>query len=130
MGDCVGSSADVFESVAAEIIAAMILGSTVATESNMSSDNAARFVFFPLIVHAMDVLVSTAGISFVGLTKDSADADPMKALQRCVIEVVGWMLVVVSLAQSHMCSFVQWISCYAGPVRCRLLHYYTLAFES
>ena len=71
-----------FESVAAEIIAAMILGSTVANESNMPSDTAARFVFFPLIVHAMDILVSTAGVSFVGITKDSADADPMKALQK------------------------------------------------
>ena len=77
-----GSSADVFESVAAEIIAAMILGSTVATEANMPAKNAARFVFFPLIVHAMDILVSTAGVSFVSLTKDSADADPMKALQK------------------------------------------------
>ena len=82
VGDCVGSSADVFESVAAEIIGAMILGSTVANESNMSSKQAARFVFFPLIVHAMDILVSTAGISFVGMTQDSANADPMKALQR------------------------------------------------
>ena len=82
MGDCVGSSADVFESVAAEIIAAMILGSTVATESDMPADTAARFVFFPLIVHAMDILVSTAGVSFVGITKDSADTDPMKALQK------------------------------------------------
>ena len=65
----------------------MILGSTVATESNMSSNDAARFVFFPLIVHAMDIIVSTAGVSFVGVTKDSADADPMKALQRYVGEI-------------------------------------------
>ena len=82
VGDCVGSSADVFESVAAEIIGAMILGSTVATESNMPPNVAAKFVFFPLVVHAMDVVVSTAGISFVGVTKDTANADPMKALQR------------------------------------------------
>ena len=84
VGDCVGSSADVFESVAAEIIGAMILGSTVASESNMGAKQAAKFVFFPLMVHAMDIIVSTAGISFVGLTKDTADADPMKALQRYV----------------------------------------------
>lgn len=82
VGDCVGSSADVFESVAAEIIGAMILGSTVATESGMSDKEAARFVFFPLIVHAMDIIVSTVGISVVSIRKDTADADPMKALQR------------------------------------------------
>jgi H+-translocating diphosphatase len=82
VGDCVGSSADVFESVAAEIIGAMILGSTLANESGMSHDHAAKFVFFPLIVHAMDIIVSSVGIAFVGITRDSADSDPMKALQK------------------------------------------------
>jgi len=82
VGDCVGSSADVFESVAAEIIGAMILGSTLADEADMDQDTATRFVFFPLIVHAMDIIVSTAGIYFVGVTKETADADPMKALSR------------------------------------------------
>ena len=85
VGDCVGSSADVFESVAAEIIGAMILGSTVATEAGMANDKQGiKFIFFPLVVHAMDILVSSAGIFFVGMTKDTADSDPMKALQRFV----------------------------------------------
>ena len=88
VGDCVGSSADVFESVAAEIIGAMILGSTVATEAGMANDKQGiKFIFFPLVVHAMDILVSSAGIFFVGMTKDTADSDPMKALQRFVCAV-------------------------------------------
>jgi H+-translocating diphosphatase len=82
VGDCVGSSADVFESVAAEIIGAMILGSTLATETGMGHRQAAKFVFFPLVVHAMDIIVSSVGIAFVGITRDSADSDPMKALQK------------------------------------------------
>jgi len=82
VGDCVGSSADVFESVAAEIIGAMILGSTLATEARLAPSEAAKFVFFPLVVHAMDIIVSSIGIAFVGITKDSADSDPMKALQK------------------------------------------------
>jgi H(+)-translocating pyrophosphatase len=82
VGDCVGSSADVFESVAAEIIGAMILGSTLANGANMDNDQATKFVFFPLVVHAMDILVSSIGIAFVGYTRDSADSDPMKALSR------------------------------------------------
>ena len=77
-----GSSADVFESVAAEIIGAMILGSTLAEESNMGDVEATKFVFFPLVVHAMDILVSSAGIAFVGFTQDAADSDPMKQLQK------------------------------------------------
>jgi H+-translocating diphosphatase len=82
VGDCVGSSADVFESVAAEIIGAMILGSTLADEAGMDSYYAAKFVFFPLVVHAMDIIVSSIGIAFVGRTRDTADSDPMKQLQK------------------------------------------------
>jgi H(+)-translocating pyrophosphatase len=82
VGDCVGSSADVFESVAAEIIGAMILGSTLADEAKMGHTHATKFVFFPLVVHAMDILVSSLGIAFVGLTRDAADSDPMKQLQK------------------------------------------------
>ncbi len=82
VGDCVGSSADVFESVAAEIIGAMILGSTLANEANMENVYANKFVLFPLVVHAMDIVVSSIGIAFVGLTRDSADSDPMKQLSK------------------------------------------------
>jgi Na+/H+-translocating membrane pyrophosphatase len=53
VGDCVGSSADVFESVAAEIIGAMILGSTLAAEANLEERYVIKFLFFPLVVHAM-----------------------------------------------------------------------------
>ena len=69
VGDCVGSSADVFESVAAEIIGAMILGSTLSTEARLPTNVASRFLFFPLVVHAMDIVVSSIGIAFVGVTQ-------------------------------------------------------------
>lgn len=82
VGDCVGSSADVFESVAAEIIGAMILGSTLASETGMEHRNAAKFLFFPLVVHAMDIIVSSIGIAFVGVSRDSADSNPIKQLQK------------------------------------------------
>lgn len=86
VGDCVGSSADVFESVAAEIIGAMILGSTLAKESGMPSAMASKFVLFPLIVHAMDIVVSSVGIAVVGYSKKhvltSGGDDPMKFLQK------------------------------------------------
>jgi Inorganic H+ pyrophosphatase len=58
----------------------------------------AKFIFFPLIVHAMDIIVSSVGIAFVGVTRDSADADPMKALQRgyrvaLLLSVVGFYII-------------------------------------
>jgi Na+/H+-translocating membrane pyrophosphatase len=98
VGDCVGSSADVFESVAAEIIGAMILGSSLAAEYRMDSNESIRYVFFPLIVHAMDIVVSSAGIAYVGYTRESADADPMKALQQgyrvaLILSVIGFYII-------------------------------------
>jgi H(+)-translocating pyrophosphatase len=113
VGDCVGSSADVFESVAAEIIGAMILGSSLANEAGMDSTYAAKFVFFPLVVHAMDIIVSSIGITFVSATSDSADADPMKALQKgynvaMVLSVVGFYVItqwLLSFAPGSAFSF-------------------------
>lgn len=83
VGDCVGSSADVFESVAAEIIGAMILGSTLASEAGFSKDLGSKFVMFPLLVHAMDIVVSSIGIAFVGGKAHGGDtSNPMTQLQR------------------------------------------------
>jgi inorganic pyrophosphatase len=83
VGDCVGSSADVFESVAAEIIGAMILGGSLAKEANLQYPVA--FVFFPVVVHAFDILVSSIGIMMVKSPSDSeatrANHNPMGTLQ-------------------------------------------------
>jgi H+-translocating diphosphatase len=106
VGDCVGSSADVFESVAAEMIGAMILGSTLAEEAGLSASQAAPFVFFPLIVHAMDILVSSLGIALVSATRGSAHSDPMIALQRgyraaMIMSVVGFYIITRWLLSPH-----------------------------
>lgn len=97
VGDCVGSSADVFESVAAEIIGAMILGSTLATEAGMDANTTSKFLFFPLVVHAMDIIVSSIGIAFVG-GQTRADSNPMIQLQKGYrvalgLSVVGFYII-------------------------------------
>ncbi|CAI5747267.1 unnamed protein product [Peronospora destructor] len=83
VGDCVGSSADVFESVAAEIIGAMILGGTLAREAQLP--NSVTFVFFPVVVHAFDIFVSSAGILMVrapsNVEVSRPDHNPMATLQ-------------------------------------------------
>lgn len=84
VGDCVGSSADVFESVAAEIIGAMILGGTLAKETQLEYPLA--FVFFPVVVHAFDIVVSSIGILAVTAPSDvessRASHNPMATMQR------------------------------------------------
>lgn len=74
VGDCVGSSADVFESVAAEIIGAMILGGTLAREAQLQYPIA--FVFFPVVVHAFDIVVSSIGIMMVKAPSDAEASRP------------------------------------------------------
>lgn len=92
VGDCAGSSADIFESVAAEIIGAMILGGTLAKEGGIESP--AAFIFFPVVVHAFDIIVSSAGILAVGDgSTPNASADPMAILQRGYRVALGLALV-------------------------------------
>eukprot|EP00520_Triparma_pacifica_P006207 CAMPEP_0118656952 /NCGR_PEP_ID=MMETSP0785-20121206/13753_1 /TAXON_ID=91992 /ORGANISM="Bolidomonas pacifica, Strain CCMP 1866" /LENGTH=797 /DNA_ID=CAMNT_0006549825 /DNA_START=199 /DNA_END=2589 /DNA_ORIENTATION=- len=96
VGDCVGSSADVFESVAAEIIGAMILGSTLSTEANLPEGETSKFILFPLLVHGMDILVSSVGIMYVG-GLEGAHTDPMVQLQKgyrisVALSIVGFFL--------------------------------------
>ncbi len=95
VGDCVGSSADVFESVAAEIIGAMILGATLAGEHGI--DSPVSYMLFPLVVHCMDILVSSVGI--LTLRATSASESPMTAMTRsyrvtAVLAVIGFMICV------------------------------------
>lgn len=66
VGDCAGRGADLFESIAAEIIAAMILGGTLCSSSiNISAEDHRGFVLFPIVVHAFDLIVSLVGVSSV-----------------------------------------------------------------
>lgn len=60
MGDCAARGADLFESIAAEVISAMILGGTMAKQARLPS--ATGFIIFPLVVHTLDLVVSAAGI--------------------------------------------------------------------
>src|SRR5262249_15103739 len=71
VGDCAGSMADVFESIAAEIIGTMILGGTLAHEAHIQ--DAEPFVFLPLVIHAFDFVVSGVAIMAVSARSDNED---------------------------------------------------------
>ena len=51
VGDCAGQAADLFESIAAEMLSAMILGADLAEKSGMNKDLSANFVLFPVALH-------------------------------------------------------------------------------
>jgi H+-translocating diphosphatase len=84
VGDCAGRGADLFESIAAEIVSAMILGGSIldtalkrdCDPSSQGCDLAEGYVLFPLAVHAMDLMLVKA---------NSNTEDPMDVLKR------GWL---------------------------------------
>ena len=92
MGDCAGSMADVFESIAGEMIGTMILGSALAQESNMESN--LGYIFFPLVVHTLDLVVSGVGISIVKAGENDEPLDAMRKgyMATMALASVGFLL--------------------------------------
>jgi len=87
VGDCCARGADLFESLSAEIVAAMILGSTLTQSTKPPLDSATQlhYMLFPLVVHVVDLIVSTLGILSVRRTGPLGLAeleDPMTVLKR------------------------------------------------
>jgi len=63
VGDCAGRGADLFESITGEILGAMIIGSQLAGQSGM--ENPMMYMFFPLLVHVFDIVISSIGVMTV-----------------------------------------------------------------
>eukprot|EP00667_Euglena_gracilis_P003318 EG_transcript_3323 len=60
VGDCAGRGADLFESIAGEIIGAMIIGADLAHHAALPEPLA--FMFFPVLIHALDLVVSSVAV--------------------------------------------------------------------
>merc|ERR1719321_1433934 len=52
VGDCAGRGADLFESISAEIIGAMLLGGALAQEQRLPQEITLNFMMFPLLIHS------------------------------------------------------------------------------
>ena len=78
VGDCSARGADLFESIAAEVISAMILGATMAKSAGI--EDSTGFIMFPLVIHAMDCIVSACGIMSISETSTRRE-DPYKVLK-------------------------------------------------
>ena len=76
VGDCAGQCADLFESISAEVISAMILGGTLVEKANLPLDVKAGFILFPLAVHCLDLVVSTIGVLMLKTKEGLPDLRP------------------------------------------------------
>ena len=91
VGDCAGRGADIFESTAAEIIGAMVIG--LAIFNLVPTDLLINFIFFPLVLIAFGLVASLIGIFCVRLPNE--DADVIKSLNLGYYVTIA--LVVVAL---------------------------------
>jgi len=91
VGDCAGQAADLFESISAEIISAMILGCTLSEKINIDNyEIKSGFIIFPLIIHCIDIFISVIGAFFVktkpGLIQGGSEyqdyEDPLKIMKK------------------------------------------------
>ncbi|KAH9255357.1 V-type H(+)-translocating pyrophosphatase [Batrachochytrium salamandrivorans] len=111
VGDCVGSSADVFESISAEIIGTMILGASLAREANV--EQPVRYIFFPIFIHAFDIVVSAIGILAARTAKrdddEGAQPDPMTPMYK------GYMTSLILGAIEFTCCCYWFLSANNAP---------------
>jgi K(+)-stimulated pyrophosphate-energized sodium pump len=79
VGDCAGRGADLFESISAENIGAMILAASLYQSNPGRLGNVLGVLLFPLVANAFGILASIVGVLVV---KTDDTEDPMSALNR------------------------------------------------
>jgi len=138
VGDCAGSMADVFESIAAEVIGTMILGAALAHESSLP--NPEPWIFFPLIIHSFDLIISSIGIMMTMPKNDKED--PLTTMKRAyaicmVLAVIGFaatcrFLLYTPLAPSAWWNYTLcgWIGIVMSFLIIRSTQYYTDSSET
>ncbi len=101
VGDCAGMAADLFESYAVTLVAALILGKAAFGDAGLA---------FPLLVPAIGVLTAMVGIFVVAPRR--SDRSGMTAINRGFFISAGISLVLVAIA-----VYVYLPSSVRGPVR-------------
>eukprot|EP00993_Chasmostoma_nieuportense_P002114 NODE_293_length_2477_cov_77.335745_g272_i0.p1 GENE.NODE_293_length_2477_cov_77.335745_g272_i0~~NODE_293_length_2477_cov_77.335745_g272_i0.p1 ORF type:complete len:787 (-),score=237.10 NODE_293_length_2477_cov_77.335745_g272_i0:110-2470(-) len=126
VGDCAGRGADLFESISGEIIGAMILGADLASRADLP--NPVSFMFFPVLIHAFDLIVSSAAVMIIRPRRhergqDSEKGgdlfnweDPLDTLKR------GYMIAML-FAMMAMAMLARWML-YTPKVPSAWLHYF------
>ena len=101
VGDCAGRGADIFESTAAEIIGAMVIGLAVIKVGGVDvlSNN---WIFLPLIIIAFGLIASLVGIVTVRMNGD--DADVCKSLNKGYYITIALVLVFLAVSCYKMLS--------------------------
>jgi inorganic pyrophosphatase len=108
VGDCSARGADLFESIAAEVISAMILGGSMARRAGLPNGVASGFVAFPLVVHALDCVVTAFGILSVSgnMSGTNDQQDPYEILKGGYHVALGFSMAFFLVASRFMLASV------------------------
>ncbi|CAI9114587.1 OLC1v1015341C1 [Oldenlandia corymbosa var. corymbosa] len=123
VGDCAARGADLFESIAAEIISAMILGGAMAQKCKI--EDPSGFILFPLVVHSFDLVVSSIGILSIRSKRDSGVIsvmeDPMAILQKGYSVTIVFAVITFGLSTRWMLYTEQAPSAWLNFALCGLV---------
>ncbi|MGI9035927.1 MAG: sodium-translocating pyrophosphatase [Pyrinomonadaceae bacterium] len=95
VGDCAGRGADLFESISAENIGALILAAALFAGNSalFGAENQIKVIMFPLVVTAFGILASIAGVMVVRTsetTKNSMNALNLGFYVTAILAAVGF----------------------------------------
>ena len=103
VGDCAGRGADIFESTAAEIIGAMVIGLAVALLINDGSES---WFFMPLVIISFGLIASLVGIFVVRMKNDGTDI--YRTLNIGYYVTAAIIIVSLAFVTEHMLPPDQW----------------------
>ncbi len=106
VGDCAGRGADVFESVTAETLGAMIIGWALyffLKHAGVGASEAIKFVVLPLLVAAVGIIATIPGVAVACLQKKyKAPIEPLRngVIVSSIVVVIGFTLLYKLLVPS------------------------------
>ncbi|HLZ71015.1 MAG TPA: sodium-translocating pyrophosphatase [Dehalococcoidia bacterium] len=102
VGDCAGRGADLFESMSAENIGAMILGVAI-----FSATNDIKWIFFPLVLRSFGIIATILGLLSVPFfAREEGQQDPMQPLNGgyyvcSILSVIGLLIATSAMLGSQ-----------------------------
>ncbi len=109
VGDCAGRGADIFESTAAEIIGAMVIGTAVVTYGGMDNN----WVFLPLVLMAFGLIASLVGIAVVRMKEDD---DVVKSLNKGYYVTIALNIVFLAITTYMLLGEKYWVNFFIAGI--------------
>ena len=103
VGDCAGRGADIFESTAAEIIGAMVIGTAVVSVAPYLGNN---WVFLPLVLMAFGLIASLVGIAVVRMKEDD---DVVKSLNKGYYVTIALNVIFLAVGTYFLLGEDYWV---------------------